>query len=125
MPPDSYLLSHSLIAGKPYLVILDEVNMAPPRERNDVIYHLTEMDNMGVVCICDQDDVLYSLEDRVRSRFMPVRIGFPPYSEDELAKMLTHRAETALCPDTWDAEAIRTMALLANGDARIAIGALC
>jgi Cdc6-like AAA superfamily ATPase len=110
--------------GKPYLVILDEINMAPPRQRNDVIYHLTEMDSIGIVCIRDHEDILYSLENRVRSRFMPVRIHFPPYSQNELTKILKRRAEAALHDDAWDMELLRRIASLAKGDARIAIGAL-
>jgi cell division control protein 6 len=109
--------------GKPYVVILDEVNMVPPRERNTVIYHLCEMDNVGIVCISHQD-VLHSLEDRVRSRFMPVKVEFPLYSVEELTEILAARAEAALYPDTWDAELLERIASLANGDARAAIGAL-
>ena len=60
----------------------------------------------------------------MRSRFMPVRIHFPPYSENELVKILERRAEAALHDDAWDVELLRSIASLANGDARIAIGAL-
>jgi len=77
------------------------------------------MDSIGIVCICNNEDMLYSLEDRFRSRFMPVRIHFPPYSRNELTKILIRREEAALRDDAWDMELLRETASLANVNARL------
>lgn len=81
------------------ILVLDEIDQPPPKERNSILYNLSQIGNVGLLCICNSQHVYFGLEERVKSRLNPVRILFPDYSEAELMSILRQRAQHALVPD--------------------------
>ncbi len=116
------ILSH--LGGKPLLLILDELDKAPPKERNSILYALTEMGNVGIIAISNSRECLFELEGRVTSRFSPMQIGFDPYSPEHLRLILEEQAKSTLTPSSWSPDTLRRCVELAEGDARVAVNAL-
>jgi cell division control protein 6 len=106
------------------VIVLDEIDQPPPRERNAILYNLADLPTVGLICICNSQHVYFGLEDRVKSRLNPARMLFGDYVADELFEILRQRAQCALTPGTYPEELLRMIAGLADGDARIAIQTL-
>ena len=112
------------IEDKPFIVILDEIDQPSPKEKNSIIYHLSNLSKVGLICICNSKHTLFGLDERVKSRLQPTRIEFPPYSVNDLIFILRQRAEWALYPKTWNDAILERIAELSEGDARVAIQTL-
>ncbi len=110
--------------GKPFLVVLDEIDKVAPKDRNEILYGLCNLGQVGLVCVSSKKDAFFSLEAGVRSRLSPQFVECSKYSVPELTRILHDRAEAALelgsCPDSVCQEIAR----LSQGDARIAIQTL-
>ena len=119
--PVSNLKSYVLFKDHPFIVVLDEVDQVKPRELSSVLYNLDSMLNAGIVCVSDSTRALMRLEERVRSRLNPHTIFFPCYKRQILIDILTHRAELALTEGSWTLTALRHIASMGQGDARVAI----
>jgi len=91
------------------ILVLDEIDRPSPKERNSILYNLSQVGNIGLLCICNSQHVYFALEERVKSRLNPVRIHFPDYSDAQLTSILTQRAQDALAPGSWS-EQILTLA---------------
>jgi len=115
----------SYLKGRPFIVILDEVDRIRPGELSTILYNLDSMLNAGLVCISGSTQPLYELEERVRSRLNPHTVFFPCYTRPNLEEILTHRAELALAENSWSHTALRKIAAMSQGDARVAIRMLC
>ena len=109
------------IGKRPLLILLDEIDRLPSRDRNSLLYNLCSIENAGLFCICDNRTVLFSLEDRVKSRLSPKQIEFTPYSTDNLIDILKQRANLALNPEAWDYKILEKIASLSEGNARLGI----
>ena len=81
---------------QPLIIVLDEIDRPPPKERNSILYNLGQMGNVSLVSLCNSEHVYFGLEDRVRSRLNPARLTFHEYSENELVAILSDRALYAL-----------------------------
>jgi len=112
------------LGQKPFVIVLDEIDQPHLRERDSIIYNLCNMGNVGLICVCNSRSVLYSMDERIRSRLNAKQIEFRPYTEDDLAYILERRAELALNPDFWNRKTLDRIAELAEGDARVAIQTL-
>jgi len=112
------------VADDGVVIVLDEIDQAPPKERNAILYNLHDLPGVGLVCVCNSEHVYFDLEERVQSRLNPARILFEQYSPEELFKILDRRAECALAPGAYTEEVLRTIACVAEGDARVAIQTL-
>ncbi|RKY12783.1 MAG: hypothetical protein DRP65_00240 [Planctomycetota bacterium] len=106
------------------VIVLDEIDQSPPKERNAILYNLHDLPGVGLVCVCNSEHVYFDLEERVQSRLNPFRIFFEQYSPEELFKILDRRAQYALALGAYSEQLLRTIAGLADGDARIAIQTL-
>jgi len=106
------------------VLVLDEIDQPSPKERNSILYNLCELENVGLICICNSRLFLFNLDQRIKSRLNVTQIEFRPYSVSDLAYILSLRAETALVPRTWDKGLLETISQMAEGDARIAIQTL-
>ncbi len=113
------LRSH--LEGRPFVVILDEIDQIKSSELSMILYNLDTILNAGLVCISNSTQALLGLEERVRSRLNPHTIFFPPFSSRSLLEILTHRAELALSPGSWTNKLLNRIAGTAKGDARTAI----
>ncbi len=112
------------ISRERLVIILDEINQPPPKERHSILYNLSDLPTVGLICACNSEHVYFGLEERVKSRLNPAQVFFKDYSCDELFSILNHRAQYALTPGTCDEGLLRLIAQLATGDARVAIQTL-
>ena len=108
----------------PLVLVLDEIDQPPPKERNSILYNLCGLEDVALICICNSRSFLYDLDERIKSRLNVTQIEFWPYSVSDLAYILSLRAETALVPRTWDKALLESISTMAEGDARIAIQTL-
>ena len=106
------------------ILVLDEIDQPPPKERNSILYNLSQIGNVGLLCICNSQHIYFGLEERVKSRLNPVRILFPDYSQAELMSIISQRAQHALVPDCWSEKMLTRITRLVQGDARLAIKTL-
>lgn len=112
------------LSNDPLVIVLDEIDQPPPKERHSILYNLSDFPMVGMICACNSEHVYFSLEERVKSRLNPVQILFEEYSCEELLNILICRSQFALAQDVWNENALKMIAQLANGDARIAIQTL-
>ncbi len=104
-----------------FILILDEIDTLPLKERNTTLYNLCNVGNIALICIGESQFPLLALEDRVRSRLNPQIIDFPQYASDDLVRILRQRAEMGLAPDAWSHKILERIAELCEREARIAI----
>lgn len=109
------------LGGKPAVIVLDEVHKAAPRHLASTLYALSSLEAAGVVCVCGDEHLLHSLDERILSRLMPARISFPPYSHEEIVAILTERAGKALLDRAWNTASLESIAAHSGGSARRAI----
>jgi len=109
------------LSSERLVIVLDEIDQAPPKEKHSILYNLCEFPTIGLICVCNSEHVYFGLEERVKSRLNPARIRFQEYTADDLFHILSQRAQQALAPGSCAEDLLRTVARLAAGDARIAI----
>ena len=105
---------------RPLIIVLDEIDQLTERERNNMLYNLSTMERLGLICIAGSRYPLVLLDDRVNSRLNPTRIEFKPYTVKNLTEILRARASLALAPGTYDEIILEKIAEMAEGDARVA-----
>jgi len=109
------------LRGRPFIVILDEIDQPMPTQREEIIYGLLGLPKCALVCIANGTHALAMMDERVRSRLSPVVIRLSPYSAKELESILVDRARQALAPNAWTPAVLKRIAAASNGDARTAI----
>ncbi len=112
------------IGQKSLLIVLDEIDKMPVKERARCLYSLDVLGKTGLICISDRPDPLFEIDGRVRSRLNPRTITFDRYSAEETREILADRVRQALAPDTCPAYLIKRIAAVSSGDARVAIQTL-
>ena len=53
---------------KPFIIVLDEIDLPKKLERDSIIYNLCNIGNIGLICVCNSRSVLYSMDERIKSR---------------------------------------------------------
>jgi Cdc6-like AAA superfamily ATPase len=109
------------LRGRPFVVILDEIDRPMPAQREEIIYGLLSLPKCALACIANGTHALATMDEGVRSRLSPVVIQLSPYSAKELEAILIDRARQALAPNSWTPAALKRIVSAANGDARAAI----
>lgn len=109
---------------RPFIIVLDEIDMPHPRERDSILYNLGNLANIGLICVCNSNSVFLTMDERIRSRLNARQIECLPYSEDDLAFILERRALLALYPNSYTKKTLSLIASLSDGDARVAIQTL-
>lgn len=112
------------LKGRPFIVILDEVDKVAPKERAHMLYNLANLGKLGLVCIASNPQFLEALQENVRSRLACTVIEFPLYTTDELITIINGRAGEGLTSSACPDDAALALARVAAGDARTAIQAL-
>ena len=112
------------LKGRPFLIVLDDIDHVAPAERAATICNLQSIANVGLVCISGSEQAFLELDSRVKSRLNPYIVGFPSYTQDELVEILRHRAGAALAYGCYSDDVLTRIACMAAGDARIAVGTL-
>jgi len=112
------------IGKKPFVLVLDEIDKPETKERNAILYRLSNIGNIGLVCICNSRSFLLGLDKRIQSRLSARQIGFCPYALGDVVSILKHRTEVAYENDFWNTHTLEKIAELSEGDARMAIQTL-
>lgn len=112
------------IGDSPFILVLDEIDRPSPKDRQDMIYCLSRLGKVGLVCIANSQDTYFALDERIKSRLNPKPVEFSSYSEVDLLEILRSRAEDGLSSSAWSSSSLRRIAQLAKGDARLAIQTL-
>jgi len=112
------------LRGRPFVVILDEIDCPMPAQREEIIYGLLSLPRCALACIAKGTQALATMDERVRSRLSPVIIELPAYTPQEIEAILADRARRALAPDSWTSAILRRIAAASGGDARRAINLL-
>jgi orc1/cdc6 family replication initiation protein len=96
------------------VVILDDIDFLLLNDGDDLLYFLSRLENSGnisVVTISSNTEDLESLiEERTYSSLQPRRIGFEPYTGEELYQILAERAKKALASKSLQKEALTYIA---------------
>ena len=108
----------------PLILVLDEIDQPVPKERHSILYNLSQLGNVGLICVCNSEHTYFSLDERVKSRINALQVFFPGYSRDELAGILARRAHEALASGGWSDRCLDNIARLSDGDARTAVQTL-
>ncbi|KXA95607.1 hypothetical protein AKJ36_00095 [candidate division MSBL1 archaeon SCGC-AAA259I07] len=104
------------------VLILDEVDKL---RETDVLYSLARTSGIGLVLIANKETALWHVDSRIKSSLRLMEsIEFPEYSRDELVDILQDRVKWGLMPDSAREEQLERIAMLAEGDARLAIDSL-
>ncbi|MCP4708397.1 MAG: AAA family ATPase [Planctomycetes bacterium] len=112
------------LGDQPLIILLDEIDKMPKSERSRVLYSLNDLKLTGLICISDNMNAFFEIEDRVRSRINPRTIGFSAYSAPAITEILTERARLAFSGDVCPAFLVKRIAAACSGDARVAIQTL-
>jgi cell division control protein 6 len=115
------------------VIALDEIDKLVYKSGDDVLYHLTKINDdlvrAKVSLIGISNDLKFTefLDPRVKSRLSDEKMVFPPYKAQELRDILKQRAELAFDPGVLEEGVISLIAALAaqeHGDARRALDLL-
>ncbi|MBQ2613443.1 MAG: orc1/cdc6 family replication initiation protein [Methanobrevibacter sp.] len=109
------------------IVILDEIDILLDKDGDGILYTLTRTDNVSVLSISNYLDFKNLIKSRVTSSLNDKEIVFPPYGADQLADILTERAELSFRDGVLENDVIplcSAMAAKEEGDARYALDLL-
>lgn len=108
----------------PTVLIVDEVSFLEEPIRT--LVPLYRSPNVGLVTVTlSENDWLAGLDQRVAKHARSsMSVGLDAYSVDELRDIVEHRIRVGLEPEIVDDDATATIAMLAEGDARLAIALL-
>lgn len=109
------------------IVILDEIDILLEKDGDGILYTLTRTDNVSILSISNYVDFKKFIKPRVMSSLRDKEIVFPPYGADQLADILSERAELAFDESVLEDDVIplcSAMAAKEEGDARYALDLL-
>jgi len=115
------------------VVVLDEIDKLIYKSGDDVLYHLTQINEdlkkakVSILGISNDLKFTEFLDPRVRSRLSDEKMVFPPYNAEELKDILSQRADLAFDDGVIDESVTSLCAALAaqeHGDARRALDLL-
>ena len=109
------------------IVILDEIDILLEKDGDGILYTLTRTDNVAVLSISNYLDFKNLIKSRVTSSLNDKEIVFPPYGADQLADILSERAELSFNDGVLESDVIplcSAMAAKEEGDARYALDLL-
>ena len=109
------------IGSKPFVMVLDEIDKSLPKARNAILYNLSAIGNLGLICICNSRSFLLELDERTMSRLSPRQIGLNAYSSQALVDILGIRIDDSLERNCLELRTIERIVDLSEGDARISI----
>ena len=92
------------------------MDQPPSKERNAILYNLSDLPGVALVCACNSQYAYFVLEDRVKSRLDPARILFEEYSSEDVFHILHQRVQFGLTPGSYTEDVLRRIGRLADGD---------
>jgi cell division control protein 6 len=93
----------NIVNKKSAVFVFDEIDKV---EDTEFLYTLVEeIFKKTIILITNHEDWVDELEPRVRSRVLPEKVAFRPYSAQETKEILKQRSEYAFVKGAWDAQA--------------------
>jgi cell division control protein 6 len=112
------------LATRPFVIVIDELDMASPKERAAILYNLSCLEKVGLFCVATGSRAFNEMDPRVKSRLNPVIVPVPAYTEEDIVNILKRRADSGLSTGSWSEELLKNIARIANGNIRVAIQTL-
>jgi len=108
------------LAGRPFLIVLDELEQALPMDRSEIVRGLLDLGETSLLCISRSVESFYRMDEGTRARLSPRTVAFAPYPSESIVEMLRSRAEVGLAQGAWSDSVLQHIASLARGNARAA-----
>ncbi len=115
---DLFKIIQNITNKKSAVFAFDEVDKV---EDVDFLYNIfTDILKKTILMITNHPQWYSLVDERIRSRLMPEKIDFQPYSMEEIAGILKHRIEFAFTPNKWEDAAFNLIAekTISSGDIR-------
>jgi len=97
---DLFKIIQNIVNKKAAVFAFDEVDKV---EDVDFLYHIyTDILKKTILMITNHPQWYSTVDERIRSRIIPDKLEFKPYSRDEIEGVLKHRVEFAFTPNRWD-----------------------
>lgn len=110
-----------ILTNRPAVIVLDEMDKITPIERNELLYCLTGIKTVSIICISKYSYTGRSLDPRTLSRLNFNYIPFEPYSPQEMTDILRTKAKLAINPAIYKPCDLYKIALLSEGNMRTAL----
>jgi len=93
-------------------IVLDELDFLLLNDGDDLLYFLSRIEaDLGLVVVtANHRELRDQLEERTFSTLQPRRIGFEPFTGEEIYKVLADRAKNSMKPQTLRREALTYIA---------------
>jgi len=114
--------------GKKTVVVLDEIDLMSPKDRNrEILYLLSRSEHpFMVIMLSNSPHVIKQLDAATRSSLQPMPVHFRNYNAEQIRDILRDRAKLGL--RSWEDGVLAQIAALTtrmtNADARVAIKTL-
>ncbi|MFH1222158.1 MAG: AAA family ATPase [Candidatus Micrarchaeota archaeon] len=118
----------TMTAGNEIIIVLDEADMI--KDLDDLVYTLTRANDeahgggIALIGISNRVSFKENLDPRSKSSLNEIEIIFPPYTSEQLQKILEQRIAEGFQPDVVKSSAINLTAAMTaqeSGDARYAL----
>ena len=93
-----------ILNKKSAVIILDEIDKL--LDKSILYFLIEEIYKKSIFLITNNKDYLTSLDQRIRSRLLPLTLEFKPYTQQETIGILKQRAEHAFVPNVLKKEAL-------------------
>lgn len=127
------IMKHLVDEEKALVIALDDVNyLFHSKNANKIFYDILRSheefpgSRTGLFAVVSDVEFRYSLDKNVNTIFIPQEIVFPPYTYDEIHKILKERTRIGFFPDVINEEILEeiTMHTSETGDLRVGIDLL-
>jgi cell division control protein 6 len=118
---DLFKIIQNIVNKKAAVFAFDEVDKV---EEVDFLYNIfTDILKKSVLMITNHPQWYSTVDERIRSRLLPEKIDFQPYSEAEIKDILKKRIEYAFSPSRWDDSAVDLIVdkTVSAGDIRVGL----
>ena len=112
------------LEGKPFVLVLDEIDSLSPKERNTIVHAFTGLSQIGLICISRHEEALFSLDPSTQSRLSPHLVFCSEYTPQDLDEILRDRAGLAFDPRLLSGDVSKQIAESSAGNARAALQTL-
>ena len=121
-------LVETVSKGKQMIIVLDEIDMV--KDLDELVYTLTRANDellgggVSIIGISNRLSFKDALDPRSKSSLYETEMVFPPYTAEQLRKILTERAREGFAAESVEPSAINLAAAITSqetGDARYAL----
>ncbi|MDI6788395.1 MAG: hypothetical protein QME51_08500, partial [Planctomycetota bacterium] len=110
-----------VLTNRPAVIVLDEMDKITPIERNELLYCLTGIKTLSVICISKYSYTGRSLDQRIISRLNCNYILFEPYTPHEILSILRTKAKQTINPAIYKTGDLYKISLFSEGNMRTAL----